>query len=1385
VVDLGRSGLPPVLLSPSNSLPPVPTFISSHLSPSLSPSQLYRAPFLNDAQRDSLLRRARADRPASALASVDAEVCFNVELSSPLTPAEAETLGWLLRETYDAAPGSKAPGAGHRGGLAAAPHLESSAAAPVVEVGPRLSFSTAWCANALSVCRGVGLGGKVVRLEASRRYALTGATAEDVSAFAALVHDRMTEEVYTAPLSSFAVDKVPDPVSTVPVLAEGRAALEKVNKSMGLAFDDWDLDYYTNMFTADIKRDPTTVELFDIAQSNSEHSRHWFFGGELIKEDGTPYPKTLFQLVKDTYEANPNNSVVAFKDNSSTIRGFTTRALPPVKPGGPSPVDVRSIDLDLLLTAETHNFPCAVAPYPGAETGAGGRIRDTHATGRGSLMGAATAGYCVGNLQQPGAVEPWEDASFQYPASLASPLQILIDASNGASDYGNKFGEPLVAGYTRAFGARMGNGERREWLKPIMFSGAVGTMDHAHADKYDGEVGMLVVKIGGPAYRIGMGGGAASSVPSGSLDAELDFNAVQRGDAESSQKLWRAVRALAEMGDANPIVQIHDQGAGGNCNVVKEIIYPLGAKIDIRQVLLGDNTMSVLEIWGAEYQENDCILIRPESEALVRSVCERERTNMQVIGTIDGSGRVTLEDREAPEGTPARNPVDLDLDKVLGKMPRKTYRFKEWNPVNVPLELPAGTSVDAALGRVVRLVDVCSKRFLTNKVDRSVTGLVAQQQCCGPLLLPLADCAVHALSHQDTTGLATSIGEAPYKGLIDPAAQARLSFAEALTNLACVGISSLPDVRASVNWMHAAKMGQEGSAMYLAAEALSACMIALGVAVDGGKDSLSMAAVAGGETVMAPGQIVVSAYAPCPDVTVAVQPDLKGKTASGGSTVVVHADAGLGRRRLGGSSLAHAWAQIGDVSPDVDAATLKGLFETTQTLLKAGTLLAGHDVSDGGVLVAALEMAFAGNCGLALDVAAPTDPVDAAQAASAGASSAALAALFAEEVGILVETAEADAEAVVAAYAAAGVPARVVGRPRLDSDAIDVAVDGETQVSGPVHVLRAAWEERALELEALQAAGATVAQERAVVSSARKGHTWRWSFSPRYTDDAKMTAEARSKHKVAVVREEGSNGDREMAAVVRAAGMEPWDVHMSDLIHGKVTLDDFSGLVFVGGFSYADVLDSAKGWAGNVLLNPAVSSQFEAFRRRKDTFSLGVCNGCQLMALLGWVPTDSKSDGDKLPSGSQPRFVHNVSGRFESRFSQVRIEASPAVHLKGMQGSSLGVWVAHGEGQAYFPDAAVEAAVEAGALAPIRYVDESGEATERYPFNPNGAPRGIAALCSPDGRHLAMMPHPERAFLGWQLPYLGGTGVTAAGPGPWLRLFQNCRAFLDGEEIVG
>jgi phosphoribosylformylglycinamidine synthase len=1297
---------------------------------------LYRSPGLSEARKHTLLQTARRS-VSPAIRDIDSEYCYNIATTGELTAGELDTLTWLLAETFEP------------DGFGDASFLDGR----VLEVGPRMNFTTAWSTNAVSVCHSCGLT-KVARIERSRRYLVDAdsrLSEEQQNAFLALVHDRMTECRYVESLASFETGVEPESTFEIPVMEEGRAALERVNREMGLAFDEWDLDYYTRLFVDRVGRNPTNVECFDIAQSNSEHSRHWFFKGRLII-DGVEVPEHLIAMIQDPLDANRNNSVIAFKDNSSAIRGYPIRTIVPTRVGDPSPFVAQDLDYDIIFTAETHNFPSGVAPFPGAETGTGGRIRDVHATGRGSLVVAGTAAYCVGNLRIPGYEMPWERGDFAYPGNLASPLQIEIEASDGASDYGNCFGEPVIQGYTRSFGMRLPNGERREWIKPIMFSGGIGQIDAHHVEKDQPEEEMWVVKIGGPAYRIGMGGGAASSMVQGENIAELDFNAVQRGDAEMEQKVNRVIRACVELGGRNPIVSIHDQGAGGNCNVLKEIVDPAGAQIEVREIPVGDETLSVLEIWGAEYQEDDALLLRPEHADLFNALCEREKVPAAFVGRITGEGRVVLHDE-----LDGSTPVNLELGTVLGAMPQKTFEFERIPPKAEPLALPDRLTVREALDRVLRLLSVGSKRFLTTKVDRSVTGLIARQQCAGPLQLTVADVAVIAQSHFGDTGAATAIGEQPVKGLLDPAAMARMAVGEALTNLVWARVSALQDVKCSGNWMWAAKLPGEGAALYDAAAALREILLQLGIAIDGGKDSLSMAAHApdesgADETVKAPGELTISAYVTCPDVNKTVTPDLK----LPGAGRLLYIDLGGGKHRLGGSALAQVFEQLGDGPPDVDDVSLLGrAFNATQELIEAGVVRAGHDRSDGGLVTTLLEMAFAGNCGLEVDL--DTAGMDSLQF------------LFSEELGLVLEVSPEDETGVLDAFAKANVPYVLIGSVTAEPT-VSIRCSGTEVLSADMRDLRDIWEETSFEIDRLQANPDLVKQEREGLRE-RTGPKYVVPYTPQLTPVAIL--ESDSKHKVAIVREEGSNGDREMTSAFFAAGFEPWDVAMTDLLTGRVTLDAFRGVVFVGGFSYADVLDSAKGWAGVIRFNEGLKTQFQEFYDRTNTFSLGVCNGCQLHALLGWVPWQGIADA------LQPRFIRNASGRFESRFATVRIQESPAVMLRGMAGSTLGVWVAHGEGQSFFPDRSVLDRIEQEALAPIRFVDDDSQITEAYPFNPNGSPRGITSLCSPDGRHLAIMPHPERTALKWNWGWMPEDWKRDLAASPWLQMFQNAREWCD------
>ncbi len=1250
--------------------------------------------------------------------------CFYVESGRQLTGPELKQLRLLLADGFLVETVSLSPTLG---------------GSRVVEMGPRLNFATAWSSNMVSICQAIGLD-CVTRVEHSRRYLVP--EEEDLQVFIAAHHDRMTECLYPEPLHSFATGIVPEAVYDIDLKGGGPDALCDIP---GISMDEWDRNFYYDYFVTKHNRNPTIVEIMDLNNANSEHSRHGFFKGKQVI-DGVAEEETLFELVIDTLKANPKGSVIAFKDNSSVIDGFNLTVLHPLRPGEPSAFGEQTVRYHPLLTAETHNFPTGVAPFPGAETGTGGRIRDVQGTGRGGFVIAGTAGYCVGNLHIPGYAMSWEN-QYPCPANLASALQIEIDASNGASDYGNKFGEPLIQGFTRSFDLRLSSGERWGYLKPIMFTAGVGQIDDRHTSKNKEQQGMLIVQVGGPAYRVGFGGGAASSMLQGENVAELDFNAVQRGDAEMEQKMNRVIRACNEMGDATLIDVIHDQGAGGPANVLKELVEKSGGRVEIRNIRVGDPTMSVLEIFVAEYQERNGFLIRPENMARFQAICSREKVNCEILGEVTGDLRFILHDASDDS-----NPVDIELDVLLGSIPQKTFHDQRCHPDLHLLELPPDLSVATALDSVLRLVSVGSKRFLTNKVDRAVSGLIVQQQCCGPLQLTVSDVAVVAQSHFGLTGVATAIGEQPVKMLVSPAAGARMAVGEALTNLVWAGIRDIEEVKCSANWMWAPKLSGEGAALYDAARAMRDAMIVLGMAVDGGKDSLSMATKVDGETVKSPRQLVISAYAAVPDIRAVVTPDIKEP-----GSVVLLLDLSGGNNRLGGIALAQVHGQIGKDSPDMDdPALVKRAFQAVQELIRQRLILAGHDRSDGGLITTLLEMAFSGNCGLDIELVSKDTP---------------LATLFSEELGLVIECQSIRLAEITEVLTRGNIPHAVIATSTR-SKQIRVRCNGELVLDKPMQELRQIWEETSYQLERLQMNPSCADAEKAAIAD-RQGPKYHLSFTPQLSSPAILSRN--NKPKVAILRDEGSNSDREMTAAFYAAGFEPWDICMNDLLEGRISLDSFRGLAAVGGFSYGDVPESAKGWAATIRFNEKLKAAFNDFYNRPDTFTLGICNGCQLFGLLGWVPWQG------IAPHSQPRFAHNDSGRFESRWVTVKVLPSQSIMLKGMEDLIFGIHLDHGEGRLHFPDPVIRQQVESGAMIPMVFVDDDGQATETYPLNPNGSLGGWAGLCSPDGRHLALMPHPERAFLPWQLHYLPRS-MQDIEASPWLKMFQNAYTWCTGQE---
>lgn len=1277
-------------------------------------------------------RESVTPREARLFQVTGKEQCFYVETSRELNPDEVDILAWHLAETFDPS-----------GFELDQSSLEHSL--EVIEVGPRLHFETPWGSTARDICEKVGLD-IVTRLERSIRYGfdqlLSSSKRRQI-----LEHicDRMTEMVYDAPLQSFGTPHDPEPVRHVPVLAEGRSALESANKDFGLSMDDHDVDTLMALY-AELGRDPTDVELFAYGQGNSEHSRHGFFRGELVI-DGVPQPHTLMHIVKAPWRANPNNSVIAFNDDSSAIRGQESFGITVVSPEHLSLLSLNFRTLHPTLTAETHNFPTGVAPYPGAATGTGGRIRDNQCVGRGGLVGASLVGYCT--------ADPI-DTDRPTPAGLASPLDILIHGSNGAIDYGNCFGEPIIGGHVRTFSMRMPDGTYRAWFKPILYSAGVGLIDDRHIIKQEPDAGMLMVQLGGPAYRIGMGGSAASSRVSDESTAELDFDAVQRGAPEMEQRLNRVIRACIEMGDDNPILSAHDLGAGGDSNALPELMYPAGGQVELRSIPVADSTLSVLEIWGNESQERNVFLADVNGYLTLQQLSAREGVPCAIVGTITGDGLLVVYD-DLDDTTL----VNLPLEPLLGDVPPKRIELTTEPLATAPLVLPEDFDVAEALTKVLALPGVGSKEWVVSKGDRSVTGLVAQQQGVGPNDTPISNYAILAHSYFDKTGTAVSQGERPLLGLISPAAQGRMSVAEAICNLmgvvtkapgSSLNWAPLANVSSSANWMWAAKEAGEGSRLYEAAIAMSNIMLELGMIIDGGKDSLSMAVRDAGETIKAPGQLVIAPYAFVPDVTRKVTPDLK----SAGNWLLF-IDLANGHTRLGGSALAQVYEQIGNDCPDVENVSQLGeVFELVQDLIRDKQIVSLHDRSDGGLIVTLLEMAIAGNLGLWAKQ--PYDGPD----------------WFSEELGLVIEVKSDQVGSVAKAFWGKKLPCEFLGIVQAPDNGLVLEDQNEAVVwESTVHDARAAWSAVSRRLEVEQSDLAT--QE--MLAKPLEIPEWHLSFHPAWPGKLESTVSKPRRHNVAVLRHTGTNGDREMAAAFMAVGFEVHDITMSDLLSGDASLEDMRGVAFPGGFANADVLDAGKAWAGMIKHHPRLNEEFSRFYERPDTFSLGVCNGAQVMALLGWVPGGASDIRD----ASQPRFIRNQSGRFESRFPTVHINQSRAIMLQGMAGSQLGVWSAHAEGYLHFPDSTVGNRVVSEGLAPISFVDADGP-TESYPANPNGSYYGLTALCSENGRHLATMVHLERlANALWQWPWFPESWKDFRAS-PWLKPFQNAYAWCENHQ---
>jgi phosphoribosylformylglycinamidine synthase len=1215
-------------------------------------------------------------------------------------------------------------------------------------VVPRPGTISPWSSKASDIARICGLS-KVRRIERGVVYYIdlgqSSPTEEQRSDMAALLHDRMTQAVFGSleQLEVLFEHKSPRQLSTVPVLAQGQKALVEADRALGLALAEDEIDYLVKAFTS-MGRDPSDIELMMFAQANSEHCRHKIFNATW-ELDGREQDKSLFQMIKNTYKLHSEGILSAYKDNSAVMAGH---------PGGRFFADPRtgtyaahSEDIHILCKVETHNHPTAISPFPGAATGSGGEIRDEGATGRGSKPKAGLTGFTVSNLRLPGAVQPWE-ADNGKPGRIVSALDIMIDGPLGGAAFNNEFGRPAILGYFRTFEQEVQGAsgpEIRGYHKPIMLAGGLGNIRASQIQKGSINPGDKLIVLGGPAMLIGLGGGAASSMASGSGNEDLDFASVQRDNPEMQRRCQEVIDRCWGLGDENPIAFIHDVGAGGLSNALPELVNDagLGGHFNLRAIPNDEPGMSPLEIWCNESQERYVLAVPAARLEVFEQLCKRERCPYAVVGEATAEKRLVLEDPLFKN-----KPIDMPLEVLLGKPPRMHRKDGSRRRGASALKLGEAGLLEA-LSRVLANPTVADKGFLISIGDRTVTGLVCRDQMVGPWQVPVADCAVTATAFDVHTGEAMSLGERSPVAVNSAAASARLAVGEALTNIAAAQIGELGRVNLSANWMAAPAVPGDGAALYDAVRAVGMELCPqLGITIPTGKDSMSMSTVwKDGDKqkrVTAPVSLIVTAFAPCADIRLSLTPQLRQEPGS----VLLLVDLGHGKNRLGGSMLAQVYSQMGEETPDVDSPEeLKSFFKAIQELGRDKLLLAYHDRSDGGLVTSAIEMAFAGHVGVDLELPAGSEP---------------FAALFNEELGALLQVGAANLDKVLATFARHGLGACVSRIGTLNTNlSLRVSRSGSVLLEQKLGKLRALWSDATRRIQALRDNPACAESEfRVKLLDDNPGIT------PKVGFDIHIGRDFSSRPAMAILREQGVNGEIEMAAAFDRAGFRSVDVHMTDILSGRVRLNDFRGLVACGGFSYGDVLGAGEGWAKSILFNERARAEFKAFFERKDTFSLGVCNGCQMMSNL-----------HSLIPGAEgwPHFVQNRSERFEARFVSVRIEKSPSLMFAGMEGSVLPIAVAHGEGFAEFSDETAASAFSKSGLVSARFVDNHHRSTQTYPLNPNGSPFGITALTSRDGRATIMMPHPERVFRTVQNSWHPETWGEDA---PWMRFFRNPRLWV-------
>ena len=1267
----------------------------------------------------------------------------------------------------------------------------------LIVVMPRLGTVSPWASKATDIAHNCGLA--LRRVERVTEYRLTlksglfGAakplTPDERAAAAALLHDRMTESAAfdrEAAALLFSPQAAP-PLVHVDLLGEGRSALVRANVEFGLALSADEIDYLMTAF-GDLKRNPSDVELMMFAQANSEHCRHKIFNADFTI-DGQREPTSMFGMIRHTERVSPQHSVVAYSDNAAVMTGGTAERWLPDGPAGAALYAARQDTVHVLMKVETHNHPTAISPFPGAATGAGGEIRDEGATGRGARPKAGLTGYSVSNLHlpalpgQPGlsgpdAPEPWERQPIGRPGHIASALQIMTEGPLGGAAFNNEFGRPNLGGYFRVFEQTVA-GVRRGYHKPIMIAGGLGTISADQTHKLPFGAGTLLVQLGGPGMRIGMGGGAASSMAAGSNSAALDFDSVQRGNPEIQRRAQEVINHCWSLGgdgdgggDGNPILAIHDVGAGGISNAFPELVDGAGqgATFDLRRVPLEESGLAPKEIWCNESQERYVLAIDPARLSLFEQLCERERCPFAVVGVVSAERALVLED-----GPGGERVIDMPMDVLFGKPPkmhRDVTRVARREP---PLDLTGVALSDVCLS-VLRHPTVASKRFLVTIGDRTVGGLSHRDPMVGPWQVPVADCAVTLADFSGFRGEAMSMGERTPLAALNAPASGRMAVGEAITNLLAAPIE-LDRVKLSANWMAACGEPGEDAALFdtVRAVGLELCP-ALGIGIPVGKDSLSMRTRwnegSATKQVTAPVSLVVTAFASLDDVRGTLTPQLQP-----GDHTLLLVDLGQGRARMGGSMLAQVLGHFGDVVPDLDEpALLKNLVLAINTLRAQGRILAYHDRSDGGLWAAVCEMAFAGHMGVSLNVdilvtegdgindslAEYGDSKNWAGQVSERRNGLTLRALFNEELGVIIQVPTDVRNEVMATLRQFGLSrhAHFIGKTN-DRGLVEVWRDTKVVFGAPLRDLHQAWDEVSWRISrGRDHPDFADAEHQAAGQADDPGLSVHLSFDPGDNVAAPFIGKARPK--LAILREQGVNSHVEMSRAMAFAGFDTFDVHMSDLQAGRARLADFQGFVACGGFSYGDTLGAGEGWARSILFNPALADQFAAFFRRPDTLALGVCNGCQMMAALSPM----------IPGAADwPAFTRNRSEQFEARLSLVEVLDSPSLFFGGMAGSRLPIAVAHGEGYADFSQRGNASRV----LQAMRFVDHHGRATEAYPANPNGSPGGLTAVTTADGRFTALMPHPERVFRNVQMSWAGGDVDDHS---PWLRMFRNARRAL-------